>query len=393
MPRPTASLDPGLSRADILAWLREDDSARLERLWAAADVTRRRHVGDEVHLRGLIEITNHCVRACGYCGLRAANRAIERYRMSADEILGCARDAEACGYGTVVLQSGRGLRPQDRDWIAGVVRRIKARDRRSPSRSASASGRRQDLAAWREAGADRYLLRFETSDDELYKLIHPDPAAAARQRPHGHAAHAAAARLRGRQRHHGRHPRPDVRRAWPTTSSCSARLDLDMIGIGPYIPHPLTPLGDRGSWARRDPAGRADPGRRAHRVQGRSPSRRLVCPEANIPSTTALATINKVDGRELGLQRGANIVMPNLTPPRVPRALRDLPGQGLRQRDGRDVPRLPDGPHRVHRPRDRQRPRRPQAPGTLTSGVAASGSGQTGDRGCASPPGVSCLRM
>ena len=92
-----------LSRADILAWLREDDPARLEKLWAAADETRRRHVGDEVHLRGLIEISNHCVRACGYCGLRAGNREIERYRMSAAEILDCARNARAWGWGTVVV--------------------------------------------------------------------------------------------------------------------------------------------------------------------------------------------------------------------------------------------------------------------------------------------------
>ena len=90
-------------RAEILAWLREDDPARLETLWAAADEVRRRHVGDEVHLRGLIEISNHCVRACGSC---AGNRPVERYRMSADEILACARNAEAWAWGTVVMQSG-----------------------------------------------------------------------------------------------------------------------------------------------------------------------------------------------------------------------------------------------------------------------------------------------
>ena len=156
----------------ILAWLREDDPHGLEELWAAADAARRRHVGDAVHLRGLIEISNHCVRACGYCGLRAGNREIERYRMSAEEILACAHDAAAWGWGTVVLQSGEdyGLKT---DWIAEVVRRIKAETGLAVTLSL---GERPDadLAAWREAGADRYLLRFETSDEELYRLIHPD---------------------------------------------------------------------------------------------------------------------------------------------------------------------------------------------------------------------------
>ena len=165
-----------LDRGGILAWLRENDPARLDRLWAAADETRRRHVGDEVHLRGLIEISNHCVRACGYCGLRAGNRLVERYRMSEDEILACAHNAAAWGWGTVVLQSGEdyGLRA---DWIAGVVRRVKAETGLAVTLS---FGERPeaDLAAWRQAGADRYLLRFETSDDELYRLIHRTSPAA-----------------------------------------------------------------------------------------------------------------------------------------------------------------------------------------------------------------------
>src|SRR5512137_1069015 len=113
-----------MRRDEILHWLLEHDETRLEKLWQQADRVRRENVGDEVHLRGLIEISNYCVRACGYCGLRAGNREIERYRMSEDEILQCAHDAEAWGWGTVVMQSGEdyGLKT---DWIAGVVRRIK----------------------------------------------------------------------------------------------------------------------------------------------------------------------------------------------------------------------------------------------------------------------------
>ena len=302
-----ATVDPG--RADILAWLREDDPARLEVLWAAADETRRRHVGDEVHLRGLIEISNFCVRACGYCGLRAGNREIERYRMSEDEILACARNAEAWGWGTVVLQSGEDYRLTTA-WIADVVRRIKSETDLAVTLS---FGERpeEDLAVWREAGADRYLLRFETSDDELYKLIHPDLPG----RPSDRMAI-----LRTLQRL-GYEAGSGVMVGIPGQTYASVAddvdlfrgMDLDMIGIGPYISHPLTPLGDR-SWVRKVPAAQQIPADEltVYKVVALT---RLVCPEANIPSTTALATINKVDGRETGLMRGANIVMPNLTPP------------------------------------------------------------------------------
>jgi biotin synthase len=300
-------VDPG--RADISAWLHEDDPARLDVLWAAADETRRRHVGDEVHLRGLIEISNHCVRACGYCGLRAGNREIERYRMSADEILTCARDAAAWGWGTVVMQSGEdyGLKTE---WIAAIVRRIKAETGLAVTLS---FGERpeEDLAAWREAGADRYLLRFETSDDELYKLIHPDLPGRASDRM---------AILRLLQRL-GYEAGSGVMVGIPGQTYGSVAddidlfrdMDLDMIGIGPYIAHPLTPLGDH-SWMRSIPAEEQIPGDEltVYKVVALT---RLVCPESNIPSTTALATVNPESGRELGLMRGANIIMPNLTPP------------------------------------------------------------------------------
>ncbi len=308
-PEATVRAAVNLTRNDILAWLRETDPARLEALWQAADDTRRRHVGDAVHLRGLIEISNYCVRACGYCGLRASNRAIERYRMSADEILRCAHDAKAWGWGTVVMQSGEdyGLKTA---WIADIVRRIKAETGLAVTLS---FGERpeEDLAAWRAAGADRYLLRFETSDDGLYKLIHPDLPGRTSDRM---AILATLQRL-------GYEAGSGVMIGIPGQTYASVAddidlfrsIDLDMIGIGPYIAHPETPLGDR-SWARHVPAGEQIPSDELT-VYKAVALARLVCPDANIPSTTALATINKVEGRELGLMRGANVVMPNLTPP------------------------------------------------------------------------------
>ena len=92
-----------LSRHDILSGLRESDPTRLDALWAHADAVRRESVGDDVHLRGLIEISNRCVRSCTYCGLRKPNAALARYRMTAQEVMAAARQAAAFGYGTVVV--------------------------------------------------------------------------------------------------------------------------------------------------------------------------------------------------------------------------------------------------------------------------------------------------
>jgi biotin synthase len=305
---PTGAADT-LTPKDILAWFTESDPARLEELWRLADETRRANVGDAVHLRGLIEISNHCVRQCGYCGLRAGNRGLTRYRMTADEILACTRDAREFGYGTVVLQAGEdyGLETQ---WISDLIRRIKTET--GLAVTLSLGERRDDeLLAWREAGADRYLLRFETSDDDLYRCIHPALPGRSSDR---------IAMLR-HLRELGYEIGSGVMVGIPGQTYASLandivlfrELDLDMIGVGPYIAHPDTPLGD-GSWAPAAPLADQAPNDELT-VYKAVALTRLVCPEANIPSTTALATLNKESGRESGLRRGANIVMPNLTPP------------------------------------------------------------------------------
>lgn len=309
---PGVATSAGPTRDEILGWLRESDPEKLESLWQSADATRQAHVGDQVHLRGLIEISNHCVRLCGYCGLRAGNSALSRYRMSEEEIVDCAHKAVAYGYGTVVIQAGEdyGLA---REWIAALVRRIKAETVLAVTLSL---GERpvEDLAAWREAGADRYLLRFETSDPELYARIHPGRG----DRP---ADPADRVSLLQCLRELGYEAGSGVMVGIPgqTYESLAGdlelfrSLDLDMIGVGPYIAHPETPLGGD-CWEAGVAAEEQVPSTElmVYKVVALT---RLVCPEANIPSTTALATINKESGRELGLQRGANIVMPNLTPP------------------------------------------------------------------------------
>lgn len=300
---------PNITRREIRNWLREPDASRLEALWRRADDVRRRHVGDAVHLRGLVEISNHCVRACAYCGLRAGRRDVERYRMDDAEVLACADMAVRFGYGTVVLQAGEdpGLSAER---VAGLVRRIKAR---TPLAVTLSLGERSDneLALWREAGADRYLLRFETSDRALYGRIHPPRAGAPSDR------FAILRRLRALGYEIGSGVMIGIPgQTFETLTDdveTFAELDLDMIGVGPFIAHPDTPLGG-GETSGSDVGDEQVPATElmTYKVVALA---RLICPRANIPSTTALATLNREQGRELGLARGANVIMPNLTPP------------------------------------------------------------------------------
>lgn len=294
---------------EILGWLREEEPTRLERLWALADDVRRRHVGDAVHLRGLVEISNHCVQRCAYCGIHAGNRELVRYRMTSEEILGCAGQAADFGYGTVVLQSGEdyGI---TRGWLVEVIGKIK--ERHGLAVTLGLGERPEaDLRAWREAGADRYLLRFETSDEGLYRRIHPNLPGRSSDR---------LALLR-RLRELGYEAGSGIMIGIPgQTFDMLVRdlltfqeFDLDMIGVGPYLPHPDTVLG-RGDLPSA-PTGEQVPNSELMTYKTVALTR-LLCPDANIPSTTALATLNLDQGRELGLARGANVVMPNLTPTR-----------------------------------------------------------------------------
>lgn len=297
-----------MTRNEILDWLLTGDAGRLEELWRRADAVRRENVGDDVHLRGLIEISNHCVRRCAYCGINADNRAVGRYRMTAGEILDSARKAYELGYGTVVMQAGEdyGL---ETEFVSVIVRSIKAETGLAVTLSL---GERpaEDLAAWREAGADRYLIRFETSNPRLYRMIHPDLPG---RRSDRFAVLRTLRRL-------GYEVGSGVMIGIPGQTYDDLADDieafrdfkLDMIGVGPYIPHPGTPLGAAaGELAA--PEGRQVPATELMTYKTVALAR-IACPRANIPSTTALATLNKASGRELGLQRGANVIMPNLTP-------------------------------------------------------------------------------
>lgn len=300
----------GLSRDGVLAWLRERDEEALGALWRRADQVRRARVGDAVHLRGLVEVTNYCVRHCAYCGIAACAGPLRRYRMTHDEILACARQGRDFGFGTIVLQGGEdpGLTGP---FVAGVVRAIKAETGAAITLSL---GERDDadLREWRRAGADRYLLRFETTDAALYRRIHPDVAGTVSDRL------GQLLRMRDMGYEIGTGVMIGIPgQTWDTLADdiwTFRDYDMDMIGIGPYLPGPRTPLaGALGAELAAPPADQV-PNDELTTLKAMALTR-LVCPDTNIPSTTALSVLDPAAGRANGLCRGANVVMPNLTPP------------------------------------------------------------------------------
>jgi len=224
------------------------------------------------------------------------------------EVIDCVHKAVEFGYGTVVLQAGED--PQlTCERIASLVRQIKRETQLAVTLSL---GERDDeeLAAWREAGADRYLLRFETSNRALFDRIHPPRPGRVSDRP----------AILGTLRRLGYEVGSGAMIGIPGQTyndladdiEWFGRLNLDMIGVGPYLRHPDTPLGQPNAMPDAEDENQAPASElMTYKVVALA---RLVCPRANIPATTALATLNKASGRELGLTRGANVVMPNITP-------------------------------------------------------------------------------
>jgi biotin synthase len=315
-----------MDQNEILHWLRETDESKLKELWARADAQRHTSVGDAVHLRGLIEISNYCVRQCRYCGISACSTGISRYRMSREEILASANEAASLGYGTVVMQAGEdpGLTCE---FIADVVRTIKEGTGLAITLSL---GEREDdeLRSWKKAGADRYLLRFETSDPSLYARIHPPLSGKTSDR------FAQLERMRDMGFEIGTGVMVGIPgQSWETLAADIDMFrfyDMDMIGIGPFLPSPRTMLGGPEASDFYLDADHQVPNDELTTLKAVALTR-LVCPDTNIPSTTALATIDPVSGRELGLTRGANVVMPNVTPPQYRVLYEIYPGKACVQ--------------------------------------------------------------
>ncbi|MGD9641410.1 MAG: [FeFe] hydrogenase H-cluster radical SAM maturase HydE [Elusimicrobiales bacterium] len=262
--------------------------------FALADKVRREEVGDGVHLRGLIEFSNHCRRRCCYCGIRAGNSRVRRYRLTAGQILDCARTAVRLDYRTIVMQSG-----EDSHWgprqLAGLVAKIKQETGLAITLSVG-EYTKEDYKLLRAAGADRFLLRFETSDRRLFSMLKPDSDYDNRFRCLAWLKEA------------GFQVGSGVMAGLPgqTLESLAddllifKRLELDMVGIGPFIANPDTPLAGAAG-------GSLDLGLRMVALT------RIVTRNTHIPATTAVGSIDP-QGRQKALKCGANVLMPNISP-------------------------------------------------------------------------------
>lgn len=278
------------SKKEIIEILKDDSQNNW--VFSLADKVRKENVGEEVHLRGLIEFSNICKRTCKYCGLRCANKELDRYRIEPDDIIFYAKKAVEMGYKTVVLQSGED-EYYSRDVLCKVIKGIKDLD---VALTLSVGERSfDDYKAFKDCGADRYLIRIETTDKELYKKMHPNMNFENR------------VRCLKDLRKLGYEVGTGCLVGLPEQTINSLAEDIlffkeinaDMVGIGPFIAHLHTPLKDcpNGDFTL------------ALKVMALT---RIMLKNINIPATTAMETLNP-NGRIIALQSGANVVMPNVT--------------------------------------------------------------------------------
>lgn len=261
-------------------------------LFSAADSVRKKHVGDEVHLRGLIEISNYCKQNCLYCGLRRDNKKIKRYRLKEDEVIKFAKNSANMGYKTIVLQSG-----EDPYYTLDKMKYIISEIKKFDVAITLSIGEKtfEEYKAYKEAGADRYLIRIETTDKKLYTKLDPDMDWNNRLK------------CLKDLRELGFEVGTGCLVGLPGQTLESLAEDIlffkeinaDMIGIGPFIPNQNTPLAQ-------SKGGEFELALKVMAIT------RLLLPDINIPATTAMETLNP-NGRTIALQCGANVIMPNVT--------------------------------------------------------------------------------
>jgi biotin synthase len=279
--------------------LKNFDEEAMEVAAQYARAYQQQYYGNKVFTRGLIEFTNFCKNNCLYCGIRRGNSNLERYRLSADEIVECAKAGYDLGFRTIVLQGGEDYTYSD-EAICEMIRRIRAEHDDMVVTLSIGERSRESYQAYFDAGASRYLLRHETANPELYKQLHPEEMSWYNRmeclknlKEIGYQVGAGFM----------------VQSPGQTTTDLAMDLKFveefkpDMCGIGPYISHKDTPFA------------KAQSGTLNTTLFCLSLIR-MIYPQVLLPATTALGTINP-SGREKGIMAGANVVMPNLSPVKV----------------------------------------------------------------------------
>lgn len=284
-------MGPAMNTSELVYWLSPDSDKN--ELFSRADAVRRQFMGEGVLLRGIVEFSNYCDKTCQYCGLQQSNTGLKRFRMTREEIIESVAEVAAHQIKTVVLQSGEDP-ALDPKWLAEIISLITTRFDLAITLSV---GERpsKDYELWKKAGADRYLLKIETTNPALYETIHPGMSLENRLRC-----------LR-ELKELGYQTGSGMIIGLPGQTLVDIAHDIeyfrdenfDMIGIGPFIPHPETSLANQ-------PAGDPELTIRAIALT------RLETKNTNLPGTTALGSLGK-DYRLDALKAGANVLMPNFT--------------------------------------------------------------------------------
>lgn len=285
-----------LTKEQLEYLLTTDEPEALELLRARAEAVRKEHYGNAVYIRGLIEFTNYCRNNCYYCGIRRDNEKADRYRLSAKDIMDCCKTGYELGFRTFVLQGGEdGYFTDER--LCDIISGIKSKYPDCAVTMSVGERSKESYQRMYDAGADRYLLRHETADEQHYGRLHPAELSLAHRKECLWTL-----KEIGYQVGCGfmvGSPYQTIDNLYQDLSFIH-ELQPHMVGIGPFIPHKDTPFAGQ-------TAGTLDRTLRLLSIL------RLMEPQVLLPATTALGTIHPL-GREKGILAGANVVMPNLSP-------------------------------------------------------------------------------
>jgi biotin synthase len=303
-----AYYDRSATMAELEYLLAQNKNSSVRQMMQLADEIRSRYVGDGIVLRGIVEFSNICQSTCAYCGLNKFNTNLPRYRMTTGQILEAVNNIAEAGIKTVVLQSGQNI-GLDPFWLAQVIEEIKHKFDMAVTLSV---GERpaEEYRLWRQSGADRYLLKIETTNPGLYGLLHPGMSIENRFR----CLHEL--RNMGFQTGSG----SIVGLKNQTCADLARDLlffkkeNFDMLGIGPFIPHPETMLAG-------EPRGDLELTLRMLSLT------RILTKDTHLPATKAVSVAGSNDALGLALAAGANVVMLNFTPPAYKKLYEIYPGR------------------------------------------------------------------
>lgn len=293
------------SHGDLVRLLNSEGNDRQQLFQFAAEV-KKKEVGNKVYFRGLIEYSNICSKDCFYCGVRLSNKNIQRYQLSDTEVLQAAQFAYDQGFASLVIQSGERSNKTFADQIEKLIIEIKKIGNGNLGLTLSCGEQsKETYKRWFEAGAHRYLLRIETSNQELYKKIHPQ-----------NSKHNFEKRIQSlnhlKELNYQVGTGVMIGLPFQTNDDLASdllffqKLDIDMAGMGPYIEHKQTPLYQY----RNELLSLKDRFQLSLKMVALL---RILMKDINIAATTAMQAIDP-EGREKAILVGANVIMPNLTP-------------------------------------------------------------------------------